>query len=70
MVKEALEAGFRHLDCAEMYDNEAEVGQAIKESGIPRQELFVTTKVADGIKDVPRAIVESLNKLQIDYVDL
>ncbi|EOO01380.1 putative ketoreductase protein [Phaeoacremonium minimum UCRPA7] len=44
MAKDALEAGFRHLDCAEMYDNEAEVGKAIKESGVPRQELFVTTK--------------------------
>ena len=62
MAKDALEAGFRHLDCAEMYDNEAEVGKAIKESGVPRQELFVTTKVADGIKDVPKAIDESLKK--------
>ncbi|KAM3538021.1 hypothetical protein ARSEF1564_009059 [Beauveria bassiana] len=70
MAKDALEAGFRHLDCAEMYDNEAEVGQAIRESGIPREELFVTTKVANGIKEVPRAIEESLKRLQLDYVDL
>ena len=62
MAKDALEAGFRHLDCAEMYDNKAEVGKAIKESGVPREELFVTTKVADGIKDVPKAIDESLKK--------
>ncbi|KXG48878.1 Aldo/keto reductase subgroup [Penicillium griseofulvum] len=47
MAKDALEARFRHLDCAEMYDNKAEVGNAIKESGIHREELFVTTKVAD-----------------------
>ncbi|KAM3425999.1 hypothetical protein MY4824_010127 [Beauveria thailandica] len=70
MAKDALKAGFRHLDCAEMYDNEVEIGQAIKESGIPREELFITTKVADGIKDVARAIEESLKKLQLDYVDL
>lgn len=70
MAKDALEAGFRHLDCAEMYDNEAEVGQAIRESGIPREEIFVTTKVANGIKEVPRAIEESLKRLQLDYVDL
>ncbi len=59
MAKDALEAGFRHLDCAEMYDNEAEVGKAIKESCIPREELSVTTKVADGIIDVPKAIDET-----------
>lgn len=70
MVKNALEAGFRHLDCAEMYDNEVEVGRAIKESGIPREKLFITTKFADGIKDVHRAIDQSLKKLQLDYVDL
>lgn len=42
---EALKAGYRHIDTAQYYDNEAEVGKAIKESGIPREEIFVTTKI-------------------------
>jgi diketogulonate reductase-like aldo/keto reductase len=70
MVKAAIEAGYRHLDCAEMYGNEEEVGIAIQECGVPREDLFVTTKVADGIHDIPRALAESLRKLQLDYVNL
>jgi len=70
MVKAAINAGYRHLDCAEMYGNEEEVGIAIQESGLPRSDLFITTKVADGINDIPKAIRNSLKKLQLEYVDL
>lgn len=70
MVKSAIAAGYRHLDCAEAYGNEAELGVAIKESGVRREELFITTKVVETIDDVPRAIETSLKKLQLDYVDL
>lgn len=70
MTKVAIEAGYRHLECAEMYVKEAEVGIAIKKSDIPRQESFVTTKVADEISNIPAALETSLEKLQRDYVDL
>ena len=70
IIQATLEVGFRHIDCAEMYNNEEEVGIALKQSGIPRSELFITTKVAYGIKDIPAAINQSLRKLQMDYVDL
>ena len=48
-VRLALEAGFRHIDTAQGYENEAEVGQGILDSGVPRQEIFLTTKVATNI---------------------
>ena len=72
-VGEALELGYRHIDTAAIYGNEAEVGAAIAASGIPRGELFVTTKLwndrHDG--DEPNAaIAESLAKLGLDQVDL
>jgi diketogulonate reductase-like aldo/keto reductase len=69
----ALEAGYRHIDTAKAYANEGEVGRAIAESGIPREEIFVTTKLANpdqGYDSTLRAIDESLDKLQMDYVDL
>jgi diketogulonate reductase-like aldo/keto reductase len=70
MVKAAIELGYRHIDCAEMYGNEQEVGIAIQESGVPRSDLFITTKVADGINDISKALGNSLQKLRLEYVDL
>ena len=53
-----------------MYGNEAELGIAIKESGVAREKLFVTTKVNKNIQEIPNAIDISLKKLQLDHVDL
>ncbi|WP_027410510.1 aldo/keto reductase [Anoxybacteroides tepidamans] len=72
-VKTALEVGYRHIDTAAIYKNEEGVGQAIKESGVPREELFITTKVwnADqGYDTTLKAFETSLQKLGLDYVDL
>ncbi|PLR76619.1 aldo/keto reductase [Bacillus sp. V3-13] len=72
-VKAALKAGYRSIDTAAVYQNEEGVGQAIKESGVPREELFVTTKVwnADqGFDSTLSAFETSLKKLGLDYVDL
>lgn len=69
-VKKAISLGFHHIDTAEGYANEREVGIAIKESGVAREKLFVTTKVSKGIKDIQGAIDASLSRLQLDYVDL
>ncbi|MCS2157743.1 2,5-didehydrogluconate reductase DkgB [Scandinavium sp. H11S7] len=72
-VKTALELGYRAVDTAQIYDNEAAVGQAIAESGVPRSELFITTKIwiENLSKDalIP-SLNESLKKLRTDYVDL
>lgn len=74
-VRLALEAGFRHIDTAQGYDNEAEVGQGIIDSGVPRQAIFVTTKVNTGImrmgqQAVRDSIDESIAKLKTGYIDL
>ncbi|OJD29091.1 alcohol dehydrogenase [Diplodia corticola] len=69
-TKVAIKLGYTHLDGAEMYKTEPELGMAIKESGVPRERLFVTTKVYANIKDIKAAIKLSLKKLQLDYVDL
>jgi 2,5-diketo-D-gluconate reductase A len=72
-VGKALEIGYRHIDTAQMYGNEAEVGEAIRASGIGRDELFVTTKCNNsnhGRLDSQKALDESLEKLGLDYVDL
>lgn len=69
----ALEAGYRHIDTARIYDNEQDVGQAIMESGVPRSEIFVTTKVWNddqGYESTLKAFDESLKRLKMDYVNL
>ena len=72
-IEWALEAGYRHIDTAAMYGNERGVGQAVRESGIPREEIFVTTKLWNddhGYDQALRAFDESLRNLDLDYVDL
>jgi 2,5-diketo-D-gluconate reductase A len=72
-VEQALEVGYRHIDTAQMYGNEAEVGAAIAAAGIARDELYVTTKLNNGNHlpdDARRSFAESLEKLGLDHVDL
>lgn len=71
IVSDALEVGYRHIDTAAIYRNEEGVGKAIAASGIPRDQLFITTKLwNDRHGDADRAIEESLEKLGLDHVDL
>jgi diketogulonate reductase-like aldo/keto reductase len=73
VVKEAIEVGYRSIDTASAYQNEKAVGDAIKESGVNRKDLFVTTKlwIADnGYEKTKKAFETSMNKLQLDYLDL
>jgi diketogulonate reductase-like aldo/keto reductase len=70
-VLAALEAGYRHIDTAAMYGNEESVGAAIRRSGIPRDRIFVTTKLWNSDHGNPeRALDASLRRLKLDYVDL
>lgn len=70
-VKAALAAGFRKIDTAHMYGNEEEVGQGVRESGVPREEIFVATKLyPNQYADPEAAIEECLQKLNIGYIDL
>lgn len=72
-VKAALENGYRHIDTAMIYGNEEEVGRAIKDSNIPREELFITTKLWNtdqGYEATLEAFNKSLKNLGLDYVDL
>lgn len=72
-VLTAFEAGYRHIDTASVYGNEAGVGEAVRESGIPRKDIFITTKVwndEQGYDATFRAFENSLNKLKTDYIDL
>jgi diketogulonate reductase-like aldo/keto reductase len=67
----ALEAGYRHLDTATVYDNEAEVGRALAESGVPREDVFLTTKCPpERIGREQETLENSLEKLRTDYLDL
>lgn len=70
-VRTALQAGYRHIDTAAYYQNEKEVGQAIRESGIPRSEIFVTTKLhPEAMADPVRACEASLRQFGMEYADL
>ncbi len=72
-VKYALSVGYRHIDTARLYGNEGDVGRAVMESGIPRDEIFVTTKVWNsdqGYDMTLRALDGSLRRLDLTYVDL
>lgn len=70
-ILHALKVGYRHLDTATLYENEAEVGRAIRDSGIPREEIFLTTKLNNtDHRDPAKALDKSLELLGLDYVDL
>ena len=73
LVAAALEIGYRHVDTAAIYGNEAEVGQGVAARHVPREDIFLTTKVwhtdiAPG--DLERSVEASLQRLDVDYVDL
>ena len=73
VVEDALEVGYRHIDTATGYNNEAEVGAALRASGIPREEIFITTKLRNDHhkeRDVEGAFARSLEMLGLDYLDL
>lgn len=72
-VTEAITAGYRSIDTARIYGNEKGVGRAVRESGVPRGELFLTTKLwnaSQGYRQTPKAFDNSLKRLGMDYVDL
>ena len=73
IVVNAVKIGYRHIDTAQAYGNERGVGQGIKESGLKREEVFITSKVKAELKSYKKAkasIDESLKKLGVDYIDL
>lgn len=73
VVSKAIDAGYRHFDTASLYGNERSVGKAIRASGLPRKDFFVTTKVWDtqqGYDNTLTAMEQSLKRLDMDYVDL
>lgn len=73
VVKDAIDVGYRLIDTAQAYGNEEAVGEAIRESSVPREELFITTKVwisNAGYEKAKKSIEESLNKMKLDYLDL
>ena len=72
-IKRAVEIGYRSIDTASAYGNEEQVGRAVAESGIPRKDLFITTKVGNGdqgYESTLRAFESSMEKLQMEYLDL
>ena len=69
-VRSALEAGYRHIDTAQAYGNEASVGRALRDSGLPRDEVFITTKFYPARRDPAAEVEKSLERLGVDHVDL
>jgi 2,5-diketo-D-gluconate reductase A len=69
-VRSALELGYRHIDTAQAYGNEESVGRALKQSGVARHEVFITTKFYPGSEDPVAEAEGSLSRLGVDYVDL
>ncbi|MFI7578032.1 aldo/keto reductase [Micromonospora sp. NPDC049497] len=72
-VRTALDLGYRHIDTAQMYGNEAEVGQAVRESGLDRRDVYITSKLNNGFHrpdDARKAFESTLSALKMDYIDL
>ncbi|CAF2379869.1 unnamed protein product [Rotaria sp. Silwood2] len=69
-IHDALSVGYRHLDAAEMYGTETSVGEAIRTQSIPRNELFITSKVYRSIENIEQACLDVLSRLSVDYLDL
>jgi diketogulonate reductase-like aldo/keto reductase len=69
-VRWALEAGYRHVDTAQAYGNERSVGRALRDSGLPREDVFITTKFYPGRRDPEAEVQRSLERLRVDFVDL
>ena len=72
-VKEAVKLGYRHIDTAQAYQNERDVGEGIREAGVKREEIFVTTKLAAEVKSYEAAVAsidQSLKTMGLDYIDL
>ena len=69
-VRWALELGYRHIDTAQAYGNEESVGRALRDSGVPREEVFLTTKFYPAQQDPATAAAESLRRLGVDQIDL
>ncbi|KAI5303623.1 Translation factor pelota, partial [Ascosphaera pollenicola] len=72
-VAAALKAGYRHVDCAQVYQNEKQVGEAIRESGINREEIFYTTKISRkkmGYDNAKKSIEDSIKAAGLGYIDL
>lgn len=73
VIKNAIAAGYRHIDTATFYGNEAEVGAAVRESGVPREEIFITSKVwktERGYEKTKASFLKTLEDMQLDYLDL
>ncbi|KAI8898738.1 NADP-dependent oxidoreductase domain-containing protein, partial [Globomyces pollinis-pini] len=72
-VRAAINTGYRHIDCAYIYENEAEIGEVFAEGIVPRESLFITSKLWNtehNPSDVPKAIEKTLSDLRLQYLDL